>query len=135
MQFKKVTSIFLAFFFLISNLGMAINVHFCHDKIASVSLGISISEPCETNSGSCCAKANNHKKCCSENTIKAEKKSDNVLVKSLQFDFQDFVLVPTEFEYFQQTSAKVQKNLFLDYYKVSNAPPHYKLNCQFIFYA
>lgn len=135
MQFKKVSSLFLAFFFLISNLGMAINVHFCHDKVAFVSLGFSISEPCEDNSSSCCAKENNHKKCCSESTIKAEKKSDNIVVKSLQFEFQNFVLVPIDFGYNYQSFAKVKKNLFLDYYKESNAPPHYKLNCQFIFYA
>ena len=46
MQFKKVTSIFLMVLILFSNLGLAVNVHYCHDRIASISLDYQEKEAC-----------------------------------------------------------------------------------------
>ena len=87
---NNITGFILSFFILISNLGLAVNIHYCHDRVASVTLGYPESDSCNDDQGTCCAKEDNHKKCCSETTIKAEKKSDNFVVKSISFDAQQF---------------------------------------------
>ena len=46
MQFKKHISLLIAFFLLVSNSGLAFNVHYCGDKIAAVSSVFSTEEVC-----------------------------------------------------------------------------------------
>lgn len=67
---KKITAILITTVILFSNLGLAFNVHYCHDKIASVSIDYSVQND---NSNCCCVKKDAQKKCCSDTTIKAEK--------------------------------------------------------------
>jgi len=59
MYFKKQICLFLAFFLLVSNSGLAFNVHFCKGKIASVSSVFSKEEVCKmliVKEKACCAK-------------------------------------------------------------------------------
>lgn len=134
MQLRKSTSILLAFFILFSNLGLAFNVHYCKDKIASISVNYEFSQTCDAPVVSCCAAEDNHNKCCSDKVVKLEKKSDNVLVKSFQLNLQSYILVSNWVPNFELISA-TNSNQILDFYCDSNAPPLYKLHCQLVFYA
>lgn len=136
MQLKKLTSLLIAGLILFSNLGLAFSVHFCNDEIASVSLSFKSDEPCEESKVSCCSAKGNHKKCCSETTIKVDKKTDNVIVKSFHFDLPAYVASGDEFSFdLNKNIVSTTTNKLIENYCESNAPPFYKLYCQLVFYA
>lgn len=130
---KKLTSVILIVFILFSNLGLAFNVHFCHDKIASVSFDFSTPEGDDSNC--CCIKKDVKKKCCSETTIKTDKKSDNFLLKSFSLDFEQFVAVEQFNFNFKEQIFSIESQKLIENYSESNSPPLYKLYCQLVFYA
>lgn len=135
MQFRKFISVLLTAFILFSNLGLALNVHYCNDKIAGISLNIQGKEACVETVKSCCAAKQDTKKCCSNKIVKLEKKADNVLTKSFQLDLQSFSLasivkVPED-TLKNSITTKESPSFYCD----SNAPPLYKLYCQLVFYA
>lgn len=135
MQFKKQISLFLAFFVLVSNSGLAFNVHYCEGKIASISSVFSKEEVCEMpvkETKSCCAKEQTtHKKCCSDKEVKLESKTEKVVIKTISFDL-DSVFVIQEFNSFNFVfSPKTVTTQNVTYYCDDNAPPLYKLYCQF----
>lgn len=136
MQFRKSTSLLLAILFLFSNLGLAFNVHYCHDEVASISVDYQFKEACVEKQKSCCAVAENHSECCSNKIVKIEKKSDNTLVNSFQFNL-DFPVLITNYtlDFLFYKKSEVEVNELLDFYCDSNAPPFYKLYCQLVFYA
>lgn len=130
---KKLTSVILIVFILFSNLGLAFNVHFCHDKIASVSFDFLTPEGDDSNC--CCIKKDVKKKCCSETTIKTNKKSDNFLLKSFSLDFEQFVAVEQFNFNFKEQIFSIESQKLIENYSESNSPPLYKLYCQLVFYA
>ena len=85
MNFKKHISLLLAFFLLVSNSGLAINVHFCEGKIAAVTSVFSKEEICKLpveEEKSCCAKPDpQHKKCCSDKEVNLKNKTFNLILK------------------------------------------------------
>ncbi|GEP49460.1 hypothetical protein FNO01nite_01320 [Flavobacterium noncentrifugens] len=139
MKFTKGTSLFLAFLILVSNVGLAFNVHYCGGNIAGISSVYPVDAsdvvkemPSEK---SCCApKATTSKSCCKDKIVKIDKKSEvTVKVFSFQIDapfvFENwkpivFTSVPT-----------VQNSPIPTYYCDANAPPLYKLYSQYTFYA
>lgn len=133
MNFKKHISILLTFFLLVSNLGLAFNVHYCEDEIASVSLStVSASHEAEDD---CCGVVEKDSKCCNDKIIKAEVKSDLIIVKSLSFDalflpvdhsWKPMVLVPERNFTTKENTA---------YYCDVHAPPLYLLYSQYTFYS
>ncbi|TBX69583.1 hypothetical protein EZL74_06820 [Flavobacterium silvisoli] len=133
MNFKKHISILLTFFLLASNLGLAFNVHYCEDEIASVSLS-TVSAPHEAEDD-CCGVVEKDSKCCNDKIIKAEVKSDLIIVKSLSFDalflpvdnhWAPMVLVP-------ERNFRTRENT--TYYCDVHAPPLYLLYSQYTFYS
>ena len=135
MQIRKHISLFLAFFVLVSNSGLAFNVHYCEGKIASISSVFSKEEVCEMpvkETKSCCAKEQTtHKKCCSDKEVKLESKTEKVVIKTISFDL-DSVFVIQEFNSFNFVfSPKTVTTQNVTYYCDDNAPPLYKLYCQF----
>jgi hypothetical protein len=135
MQIRKHISLFLAFFVLVSNSGLAFNVHYCEGKIAAISSVFSKEEVCEIpikETKSCCAKEKTtHKKCCSDKEVKIESKTEKVVVKTISFDL-DSVFVIQEFKTFDFVfSPKKVTSQNVTYYCDANAPPFYKLYCQF----
>jgi hypothetical protein len=133
MNFRKHICILLTFFLLGSNLGLAFNVHYCDDKIASVSLSTASNiQEVEMN---CCGEVEIASKCCKNKIIKTEIKSDQILVKSLCFD-ANFIPVFNEWKPFLFSSNfnfKSRDNV--TYYCDANAPPLYLLYSQYTFYA
>lgn len=134
MHFRKSISLLVAIVFLFSNLGLAFNLHYCHDKLSSVSVDYQFKEACVENQKSCCAAIDNHASCCSNKIVEIEKKTEHTLVSGFQFDIAcPSVIVAYPFVF--QFSERQVKNNSPQFYCDSNAPPFYKLYCQFVFYA
>lgn len=141
MNFRKHISITLAFLILAANMGFAINVHYCHDEVSSVSIAYKLEESC-THHGeeekACCGAASqdNHKHCCKDDLVKLQDdKADNIIVKSLQLDLGAFCAAgewkPAAF----YAEAPLLAQQHTSFYCDSHAPPLFKLYCQYIFYA
>ena len=103
MNFKKHISIFLAFILLVSNVGFAIDVHYCGGEIASVK-PVFWKEVASRNTieSDCCAPKKSsivEKKggCCKDKVLKFEKKPENTTVTSIAFQ-PHFVFLPKEWK-------------------------------------
>jgi hypothetical protein len=142
MKINRHISILIAMLILVSNVGLAFNVHYCHGKVSSVTLTYRLDEPCDVNkekeedASSCCsAKIDNHKKCCKNDIVKLKDKSDNIIVKSQQLDFAAFYTV-NEWKSVQPScEVPFAVKEIPSFYCEANAPPLFKLYCQYIFYA
>ena len=138
MIFKKHISILIAFFVLVSNSGLAFNVHFCEGKIASVTSVFSEEEVCEMPievEKTCCAKAEStHEKCCSDKKVNLKNKTEKIIIKTIAFDMNT-VLYFNEYKTPQFGFYQDQfQTPIVAYYCDANAPPLYKLYSQFIYY-
>ena len=133
MNIRKHISLLLTFFLLVSNLGLAFNVHYCDNEIASVTLSTaSTSQRAES---SCCGEVEKDSKCCKNKIIKAEIKSDQIIVKSLSFD-SDYVSTFSDWKpilFYSNFNFKT-RDIFT-YYCDAHAPPLYLLYSQYTFYA
>lgn len=138
MNFKKCTSILMAFYLLITSSGLAFNVHYCGDTIASVSSVFNTEEPCEMKivqkEKACCAiSSDSHDGCCSDETIQAD--LDDVVIKQLHFDLDCVSVLPVlAFTFFTPSEESID-NQILDYYCDAHAPPLYQPYSQYVFYA
>lgn len=133
MIFKKHLSILLTALLLVSNLGLAINVHYCADEIESITINVA------PDSGKvvdeCCGIVEEEPGCCNDKIIKAEIKSDQIIVKSLSFDpALHSVIYDWKPKVFISKNPFKQKNNST-YYCEANAPPLYLLYSQYTFYA
>lgn len=143
MNFKKHISTLLTFLILASNMGLALNVHYCHGRVASVSFAYKLEESCkghheaESKTKACCAADTGHKHCCKNDLVKLQDDSnnDNILVKSLQLDLSAFCTAEEwkPMQFFDEAPLAAQQ--IPSFYCKANAPPLFKLYCQYIFYA
>jgi len=140
MKLNKHINILLAFLILASNIGLALNVHYCEGKVSSVSFAYRLDEPCNDHHAapekSCCAGVTeSHDSCCKNDVVKLQDKTDNIIVKSLQLDLAAFCQLnewkPVYF--FQQAPVVVKQTPA--FYCEANAPPLFKLYCRYILYA
>ena len=138
---KKLTSLFLAILLLISNFGLAFNVHYCGEKIASVSstfTAISTNkEVSSTNQKCCCVKELDEKdSCCKNKVLDLKKDTKDVIIKTFSFQINaPFVLVKSDELHFTKTDKIASKGNVTKYYCSPNAPPLFKLYQQYVFYA
>ncbi len=133
MKFKKQLCILLTFSLLVSNLGLAYNVHYCEDKVASVSFQYTTDT--STAEMGCCGEVEKEAKCCKNKIIKSEVKSDQIMVKSFSIDTEYIPLV-TNWDSFYLISTPFSKPTdSLTYYCDAHAPPLYLLYSQYTFYA
>jgi hypothetical protein len=133
MVYKKQISILVAFFLLLSNTGMALNVHFCADVIASISFHSAGDE--QQIEANCCGSAEKESHCCDNKIIKSDKNSDQILLKSFVFEVSEFLLNASIKAIFQETAINFKKAVATNFCCNANAPPIYKRNCQLVFYA
>ena len=130
MILKKQASILLTFFVLISNLGLAFNVHYCEDKIESITLSTSpvllkvIDE--------CCGIVNINLDCCVDKVIKAEIKSDQIIKNTLLLDFIAINNFWNSGYYIRTTNF--QDRAIVSFSCVTNIRPLYLLHKQHTFY-
>lgn len=141
MSLRKHIVFVLSFLILVSNVGLAFNVHYCEGRLSGVSFSYRTDEPCAEKEAevkkSCCAVENSHKACCKNSKVKIEKTtSENVLVKTFQMDTATFTGIslwqPVSLFSAEETVRKSENPSF---YCESNAPPLYQLYSQYIFYA
>lgn len=125
---------------LVSNVGLAFNVHYCGGELAEISLDYKKSEPCIADKvekeNACCATSDEHDSCCTNNKVDIKKTiSDEVIVKSFQLDLGVFTFME---EWKPATITAVEEEVIksneASFYCDSNAPPLYKLYCKYIFY-
>jgi hypothetical protein len=138
-KFKKHISLLLAFFLLVSNSGLAFNVHFCEGKIAAISSVFSKEEICKMPvkvEKTCCVKPEQtHKKCCSDKEVNLKNKAEKVIIKTIAFDI-DSVFYITNWKpiIFSEIPA-IPYSQNIAYCCDANAPPLYLLYSQYTFYA
>ena len=134
MQIKKSASLFLAVLLLISNFGLAFNVHYCGDKIASISSTIST---LDSKAECCCVNEKSEKAdCCKDKVVDFKKETKEVVLKSISFQIDaPFVIVKSTEIIFAKAEKLISAAVIPDYLCVSNAPPLFKLFHQFVFYA
>ena len=134
MIFKKHISIFLTFFLLVSNLGLAFNVHYCEDKIESITLSTLPVSLKKEAIDECCGIVEKESSCCNDKIIKAEIKVDQIIVKTATFN-PDFVPVTNYWKPLVFTSnLNFKKRDNYTYYCNANASPLYLLYSQYTFY-
>jgi len=148
MKLNRHISILLAFLILASNVGLAFNVHYCGDKVSSVSLAYKTEEPCNDHhkkgvhkhdhkeKACCAASSKTHDTCCKNDVVKLEDNGEGkVIVKSLQLDLSAFCEVhewkPAQVFSFAPALVKETPSFYCD----SHAPPLFKLYCCYILYA
>ena len=131
MIFKKHISILLTVFLLVSNLGLAFNVHYCDDEIASIT--INAAPASQEVVDECCRVVEKKSGCCDDKVIKAEIKSDQIIVKSLLFDFIAVTYDWKPLVFTSKINFKQRDNV--TYFCDANAPPSYLLYSQYTFYA
>lgn len=141
MIIKKYISLLLAIFILVSNMGFAIDVHYCGGKVASVTpiffknYGsiLAVEENCCPPEAS--SLVEKKESCCKDKVIQFEKKHDNVTIKSISFQ-PDFIFLVEDWKpiIFSEISNFENKRI-ISYYCDANAPPLFKLYHQYIFYA
>ena len=138
MYFKKHISIVIAFLVLISNSGLAFNVHYCKGEIASVTSVFSNEDECEMSftADYCCnASIVSHLKCCSDKEVTLKNQTEKFIEKNSKLQFEPVYFPehrPLIFTTIQVIEVGSENHAF---YCKSNAPPRYKLYCQYIFYA
>jgi len=141
MSFRKSTSLILAFFLLVSNMGMAFSVHFCSGAISSISVNYKVDESCAMPKKApatkkCCAeKAKESKKCCSDKKVELKKKSEQVVVKTFSFNGEIPFVINDWNPILFENQPIVVKQSTIEYCCDANAPPLFKLYSQYIFYA
>lgn len=139
-MFRKCTSFLLAALILVSNVGLAFNVHFCEGQLASISSAYATAEivdvPAAPAEKSCCAKPDaDHKSCCKDKTVSLKDKSDNTIIKTISFGISaPFVAVHEVYSNFFVAEISAEK-LVLQYFSSTHSPPLFKLYNQYIFYA
>jgi hypothetical protein len=141
MRVKKCTTLFLAILLLVSNFGLAINVHYCGDKIAFISSAFTTVETSKKDDASaknCCCKTDDALKdaCCKNKVVDLKKNSKDIIIKNLSFHLSSpYILVKSNeliFAKAEQINLNVNES---EYYCNPNARPLFKLYKQYIFYA
>jgi hypothetical protein len=117
---------------LVSNLGFALNVHYCDDEIASISINtVSSFKEIEKD---CCGKVERESKCCKNKIIKSNDKSDQITVKIVTIDI-NHNLKYNEWDFFVFTKKfNFKQREITTYYCDSNLPPLYLLYSQYTFF-
>jgi len=134
-----------------SNIGLALDVHFCGDNIVASELVFlqEIKDFCThkdinhqnnskencTSEKSCCSKSNDHSDCCKDEYITHES-SEVVIVNSISVSLDNFLIAENicslEFTAF---SKNIKPQVFRHENYNPQKIPLYKRYCQLIFYA
>ena len=134
MNFKKCIGLFLALLILVSNVGLAFNVHFCGGKMASVSVQ-TLANKIDSEKSCCAKKPIAEDSCCKNKTVHFQKKSADATLKVFSFTPYIACLVLQNKEGIVTAQATFIHQSISTYYCDANAPPLFKLYHQYIFYA
>jgi hypothetical protein len=134
MNYKKCIGLCLALLLLVSNIGLAFNVHYCGGKIATVSVRAH-DNTLSSEKGCCAKKVIAKDSCCKNKIVHFQKKSDDATLKAYSFAPYIAYLVPEIKKEIVTTQATFISQAISTYYCDAHAPPFFKLYHQFIFYA
>ena len=113
-------------------MGLAMNVHYCGDEIASVSLNTKFdSAAAEEN---CCGSVEKKSHCCSDKVVHFEKKTDHATVFTIHMDAVDAAVFETWRPIVFVPFSINENESRTEYPFQSHAPPLFKLYSQYIFY-
>ena len=133
MKLRKCIGMFLAFLLLVSNVGLAFEVHYCGNKIAGVTIKPAYSTV--EHSKKCCSIKKKTLSCCSNKLVHFQKKSDNATVKTFFFQVDAPLIITENPSFVFNTVSNFKNNSTISYQCDANAPPLFKLYHQFLFYA
>lgn len=123
----------LAFFILVSNIGLAFNVHYCGDEIVAISLSTKFKAA--TSEKNCCGETERKSRCCKDKVVHLQKKSEQFLVKAFAFETNFFFILPSKKTIIYLPVRGLKKIKSTDYYCEAHAPPLFKLYSQYLLYA
>lgn len=132
-------SVFLVVALLFSNIGLAVNIHYCGNEIEKIEIGYASFIQCaeESHEKACCdeKKEAQEDACCKDEIIK--QKTDDVVVKVFQVQQFSSFIAPTIYRLqpLVITNVTLPKKIDVAFYCESNAPPLYKLYSQYLLYA
>lgn len=132
MKFKKHFLFFLAFFLLVSNTGFSFNVHFCGDKIASISLKTEGSNQNLDVDG--CGTVEKKSNCCNDKFFSFHNNIEQVIVKTISSEVASSVLIPISKPIVFTALPNFTSIEIPSYYCDTHASPLFKLYQQYIFY-
>ena len=132
MKFKKHFCVLLAFFLLVSNTGYTFNVHFCGDKIASISIKAAFAT--QKTEEKCCPVIDVNKHCCNDKVLNFQKTVEQVILKSFSSEISSCVLISESKPVIFTALPNFKTNATPSYYCDAHAPPLFKLYQQYIFY-
>ncbi len=139
MKIRKFTSLLLTTLILISNMGLAFDVHYCKGEIASISTIFNNANACEmpvavVEKKCCKSKTVIHESCCKNKSVEFSKQ-DNTVFKTISFSIDFNSIVASTFIVRSQNKIATQNSATIQHYSQANSPPFYKLYNQYIFYA
>jgi hypothetical protein len=118
---------------LVSNTGLAFSVHYCDNKIASISIKV----PCHFQDfeADCCGEfENENSDCCSDKVLVIGKKANDILFKTT-VEKLNYVVVNQNYTFQNFKNIVIQKPVKKSYFDCKiNPPPLYKLYHQFVYY-
>lgn len=130
---KKVFAVSLSLILLLSFSGVELRLHFCCNRIASISATLPQVIQLKNKVENCCQSNATDTPCCSDKQVKIKSKQD----LSTKQDLSKKVFIPCELIFFQE-----QLHHFCQSFSAkpiltarSNSPPFYLLYCRQVFYA
>lgn len=139
MRNHKYICFILAIFLMFSNIGLAVNIHYCKGEIEQISLGYQSGVACEVDADhdkACCKEKPEKESCCKDDVIKQGTDQNQVVSKVFQVQ-TDLFVAPITYDFTTPflLESNVPKSTFVSFYCESNAPPLYKLFKKYIYYA
>ncbi|MFJ1429651.1 HYC_CC_PP family protein [Capnocytophaga canimorsus] len=131
----KLGHILFSLLLIFSNSGLAFSLHYCKEKLASVSVTIE-SMAMDKEPDSCCLSDKENTSCCDDKSVEAPETDDEFLSKILKINESTFIL-PYEVAHIFVKTASAERKLSNSYTQntQSNSPPLYQLYCRLVFYA
>lgn len=140
MLLRKCTSLILTALLLVSNMGLAFNVHYCGGKIASVSTVFRTEKPCEmpvviVEKKCCAAQVTFKDDCCKNKKVDLHDSHDDTIIKISPVTVDLLSLPSAVYVPIFSRQIAVQRTVYCDYFSEAHSPPFYQLYSQYIFYA
>lgn len=140
MNIKKSISVFFAIFFLMTKIGVAFNIHYCHGQIAEVKHIFQHKEGCgmdmSMDMNSSTKKQLNKKSCCSDEVITIQNTDINTITDKLELSKPLLIAVLNTAILFHLIEFPPQNNIMeVEYENSSHSPPLYQLYCNYTLYS
>ncbi len=133
---KRDIALFLSLFYFAVNSGLGFTPHYCGGLLESIctnteGLGSNTKEV-----NSCCAASKKTTKgCCSDEEIKFSPSEKSVVLSNFSITLSAPYPVVNTFSFPLCSGTALMENSFYDYSYRANAPPLYKLFCQYTIYS